>query len=129
MQQTSQVFGGSPTRCSRRGRIESLPESAELPVPLEPVYLVRRIPIVSDEPSCLERVDQLLRLQVRASQNRRNRCPQLALALYVTRRSNGVKVLRQTLSELIEVDFFRNHQTQSRRDVVEGNVLHYVPFG
>lgn len=98
-------------------------------MPLETVDLVCGVAVVADQAPGLERIHELLGLEVGALQNRRHGGAHLALALNVASGPDDTKMVRQAFSEVGEVDLFWNHGSYLRRDVVRGNVLRYTLAG
>ena len=76
---------------------------------LEPVYLLSRVAFVLDETARLQRVDELLGLELRALQSRYDGGPELALPPNVARGSQPAKSNRELAPQLFQVDVFGKH--------------------
>jgi hypothetical protein len=81
---------------------------------LEPVYLLPRVAFVLDETARLQRVDELLGLELRALQSRDDGGPELALPPNVARGSQPAKSNRELAPQLFQVDVFGKHYPPCR---------------
>jgi len=76
---------------------------------LEPIHLVGRVSLVSDESAQFERVNQLLGLELGAVQDGHDACTEGTLALDVPAWRRGAEPFRESLSQLVQVDLFGSH--------------------